>query len=778
MKKELTESRFFGFRPEPGRRNAVSGPSVRGAFLAPARILFYHPCLLLLVSAALIFLCHQPAYAQITTARLTGTVADSAGASVAGANVTVLDTATGLTRSVSTEATGTFSFPALPVGSYEVTVEKSGFETYVQRGIVLTVDQAATLSVSLKVGGQTQQVTVTANIGMLTTSTGTVSQLVDQKRIVDLPLNGRDANTLVFLGPGTANTTNNYCLYNCQGGVYPGAQEAAVNGGGTANVNYQLDGTDHNDTYVSSNLPFPNPDAIQEFTLQSSNMTAEYGNSANVVDIVTKSGTNQFHGDIFEFIRNGEWNARDYFAPTQDTLKRNQFGGAVGGPIKKDHLFFFGTYQGTRITQATSGVVDIVPTTAERQGNFGSLCSAYDVNGLCISGDGTQLIDPVTGKPIPYNQITQSRLSQPALKMLQQIPAPNGPNGQITFAGPTLVQDDDQYMPKIDWNRGRNRLSGRYFYSKFNEPPDIAAGQKNLLALDGNGNAVKVQTVSLNDNFTLSPTLLFTTSFGWDTQVGGSLTGAAQSFGNYGIQIAVPQIPQMDGLTVGGYFGFASNHFGNFNRGDKTFRELVTWQKGRHELIFGGQLTRANQNLNNTYTQGGQFSFTNQLSGSNLADFMLGQASSFIQGGGQFSNFVGGIYSLFAQDNWQVNNRLALNLGLRWDPFWPYTEIHNRMNCYVPGEHSQRYPNAPTGIIFGGDPGCPSGRGMFSNVYNFAPRFGFAYSLDGSTVLRGGAGIYYTQPQSSFTNGITSSAPFAPLSNSPTSVSRILMQAR
>ena len=535
-----------------------------------------------------------------------------------------------------------------------------------------------------------------------------------------------------------------------------------MNGGGTANVNYQLDGIDHNDSYVSSNLPFPNPDAIQEFTLQSSSMTAEYGNSANVVDIVTKSGTNQFHGDVFEFIRNGQWNARDYFAPVQDTLRRNQFGGTVGGPIIKNQLFFFGTYQGTRTTQASAGVVMFVPTAAERQGNFGALCSAYDANGLCVNGDGTQLIDPVTGIPIAYNQILQPRLSQPALNMLQQIPLPNGPNGQITFPGPTTVLRDDQYMPKIDWDRGRNHLSGRYFYSKFTEPPNIVASQKNLLASDPNGNAVKVQTVALNDNYTMSPTLLFTTSFGWDSQVGGFLTGAASSLGNYGVQIAVPQIPQMANFAVGGYFHFKGNLTGNFNRGDKMVREAVTWQKGRHELIFGGQLTRINQNISNPFLQGGQFLFTGQLSGSNLADFMLGQASTFNQGAGQYTSFTGGPSNLFAQDNWQVNKKLALNLGLRWDPFWPYKEAHNRVDCYVPGQHSQRYPNAPTGIIYGGDPGCPAGSAMFSSIYNFAPRVGFAYSVDENTVVRGGAGIYYTPPQTSFANSITSNAPFAP----------------
>lgn len=711
---------------------------------------------------ALVGLGAAPMAAQYTTASLGGSVKDATGAVVPDAQVKLHSEDTGLTRTSTTQSDGTFLFPALPVGRYELVVTKSGFTAYVQTGIILTVNQAATQTVQLQVGAATQKVTVTANAGMLTTRSATVTQLVDQKRIVDLPLNGRTANSLVFLAPGTINTTNNYCGYNCQGGVYPSEQEASVNGGGTANVNYQMDGVDHNDTYVNMNLPFPNPDAIQEFSLQSNNMSAEYGNAANVVNIVTKSGTNQFHGDAFEFLRNGDLNARNFFAPIQDTLKRNQFGGAVGGPIKKDQLFFFGTFQATRIVSAAAGNVMIVPTASQRNGDFGSLCSAYNANGVCESGAGTQLKDPVTGSPFAYNQIPQTRLSTPALNLLKQIPLPNGPNGSITFLGPTLVENENQFMPKIDWIRGRNQLSGRYFYTNYSEPPDLAISKQNLLAMDSSGNQVRVQTLSLNDNYTVSPTLLLNTWFGWDSQVGGSLTGATANFADYGVAIASPQIPQMPTLAVSGFFSAASGHFGGFNRGDKTFREVVTWQKGSHELIFGGAITRINQNISNTNTQGGEFSFSDDYSGSNLADFMVGQVSSFIQGGGQYQNYVGGIYNLFVQDNWRVNQKLTLNFGLRWDPFWPYTETKDRINCYVQGQKSQRYPNAPVGMIFGGDPGCPAGWGKFSNLANFAPRLGFAYRFGGNTVLRGGAGIYYSMEQSSQQNGIAAAAPFAP----------------
>lgn len=687
-------------------------------------------------------------WGQFTTASLGGIVTDASGSTVPDAKVTVENIETGLSKSLPTSADGAYLFPSLPVGTYRLTVEKNGFSRYVQEGITLTVNQAATQSVSLHIGALSQQVTVNANASMVTTETATVGQLVNEKQVLDLPLNGRQAESLIFLAPGTANTTNNYCGYNCQGGVYPSSQESAVNGGGPGNINYQMDGVGHNDTYVNMNLPFPNPDAIQEFNLQSDNMSAEYGNSQNVVNIVTKSGTNAFHGDAFEFLRNGDLNARNFFAPVQDTLKRNQFGGAMGGPIKKDHLFFFGTYQGTRITQAAAGMVQFVPTQAERNGDFSAV--------------GTQLADPVSGTPFPGNQIPQSRLSPAALFFLQQIPLPNGPGGQLTFAGPSFVQHDNQFMPKIDYITGKNQISGRYFYSKFTQPPDVAIAKQNLLAMDPNGNQIRVQTVALNHTYSASPTLLFSTWFGWDSQVGGSLSGAPYSFSAGGINIATPAIPQMDGLSVGGFFNFASSHYGLFNRGDYTVREVVTVERGSHEVRLGGEVVRVSQDISNTNTQGGSFSFTQNLSGSNLADFMLGQVSRFTQGAGQYQNLRGALWSLFAQDNWKVNRKLVLQLGLRWDPYWPYTETKNRVPCFRPGGHSQRYPNAPVGLIFGGDPGCPAGSGYQSDLLNFAPRLGFAYSLDQKTVLRGGAGIYYTAPQSSQINGTAATAPFAP----------------
>lgn len=691
-----------------------------------------------------------PAAAQYTTASLGGIVEDPAGAVVPGATVTVQNQDTGLSRTVTAQPDGRYLFPALPVGNYKMTVTKSGFATYVQTGIILAVNQVATQNVALQVGTVTQQINVSANATALTTGTSTLGQLIDEKRITDLPLDGRQPQELLFLSAGALNETGNYCLVNCQGGVYPGEQDGNVNGGGPRSVNYQMDGAGHNDTYLNTNLPFPNPDAVQEFNVQDENLSAQYGLGSAVVNIVTKSGTNDLHFDAFEFVRNGDLNARNFFAPTQDTLKRNQFGGSVGGPIFKDKLFFFGTYQGTRVRSAAQGEVAFVPTAAERQGDFSDI--------------STQLVNPATEAAFTGNQISPTLFSAPTNYFLKLIPLPNGPDRQVTFAGPSLQQQDDQWMTKIDWLHGKNQLTGSYFWTRFNEPPDVISSKTNILAADSSGNGVKVRNLSLNETYTLSPTVLFNTWFGFDSQTGGSISGAPFSFPDAGVQIAAPTPPELS-LGVNGFFSFNTNHLGNFERGDWTIHEDVTMERGPNELHFGGDIVRPRNHLVNTFTMSGEFTFGTQLSGSNLTDFMLGDASEFLQGGGEFKDLTGTLYAFYAQDNWKVNRKLTVNAGLRWDPYWPYTEEKGRVICYHPGEQSKRFPNAPVGAIYGGpnnDPGCPAGSGTLSNLANFGPRLGFAYKVDQKTVVRGGAGLYYTPPPINNFNGFVDTAPFGP----------------
>jgi hypothetical protein len=313
---------------------------------------------------------------------------------------------------------------------------------------------------------------------------------------------------------------------------------------------------------------------------------------------------------------------------------------------------------------------------------------------------------------------------------------------------------------------GQHQLSGSYFWTRFSEPPDIAIAKVNILSADNAGNEVQIQNLALNHTFSLSPTVIFNTWFGWDSQTGGSRSGATYPFSDAGIRIAAPTPPELV-ASVSGFFSISTNHLGNFDRGDYNIREDVTVQRGSHELHIGGEGVRVKNNLVNTFTMSGQFTFGNLLSGNNLSDFMLGDASRFLQGGGEFKRLVGTLWSLYVQDNWKISPRLTVNLGLRWDPYFPYTELDGRVVCFQPGAQSKRFPNAPLGILYGGanaDAGCPAQTGSQTNAGNIAPRVGFAYRLgaSGSTVVRGGGGIYYTPIGTHDSNGLVDTAPFGP----------------
>ncbi len=692
-----------------------------------------------------------PAAAQFTTAALNGTITDPSGAAVPDAGVIMRNMETNFTQSTATGPAGSFAFPRLPVGRYALRVEKAGFSAYTQEGITLTVSQTATQDVALQVGGTASQITVNGEASLVTTATAEVGHVVDERRIVDLPLDGRNAQALVFLAPGSVDVTSRYCGYNCMGGVYPNEQQAAVNGSGPMQVDYRLDGVNHNDTFLNMNLPFPNPDAVQEFSVQTNNLSAEYGSAGSgAINIVTKSGTNQIHGDVFEFLRNGSMNARNYFGSAPDTLKRNQFGGGVGGPIVKDHLFYFATYQGTRMRYASTSQFTFVPTAAERAGDF--------------SADSADLKDPVTGDPFVGNRIPAEKLNPVSKYLLDRIPLPNAGGRRYNFTSPLSKPGEDQYMGKVDWNHGRQQLNARFFYSQFDQPAVTPAD--NLILSDGNGTLVTVQNVGVNHTFTVSPNLLANTAFGYSSQTGGNFSSAPFGLPQAGQKLAVPKQPEIS-IGVEDGFNIFTNHKGDFDRSDWSVRENVTWMNGTHELHLGGEAVRVINQLDNQYLQSGQFYFQGAMSGDSMADFILGRVNWFMQAGGERKDMVGTRWGFFAQDNWRVKPRLTINMGLRWDPFLPYSEVDGRTACFAPGQQSSRYPNAPAGLVYGGEPGCPE-HGVNSYLPAFAPRLGFAYRLtqDGKTSIRAGAGLYYSAAATDlfYYHG---NAPFAPFYGMP-----------
>ncbi len=695
------------------------------------------------------------ASAQFTTASLSGTVRDSSGGGVPDAAVNILNVQTGFTLDVRTNTTGVFLFPRLPVGTYILRVEKQGFSAYVQDQIALTVDQSANLSITLQIGQLSDEVTVTGAAELVPMRTATGGQLIGEQQIVELPLQGRRPERLMYLAAGTVDLGRNACRICGQGGVYPGEETAGVNGTGQGQVQFQLDATSHNDTYLNTSLPFPNPDAVQEFNLQSSNFTAEYGNAGGgIVNVVVKSGTNDIHGTAFSFLRDGRWNARQFFAASKDTLKRNQSGGSVGGPILKNKLFYFGTFQGTRINSTPEGIVSFVPTEAQRRGDFSNI--------------PTQLIDPVTRLPLVNNQIPASRISPVAQYYLKSIPLPNGENGRLTFPGLPSERIDNQVMGKMDYVLGQHQFNGRYFFTDYDEPVIIPSD--NLLAASNQARAVRVQNVSINHTFTGSPTLLFSSTFGMVRQRGGSLSTAPFGMTDAGVKIIGPEDhPLIDSppeliVSVTGGFNINTNHLGDFDRGDFTFRHVATKIAGNHEVRMGGEVVRVSNHLINTFQMAGRVAFSGQLSGNGLADFMFGRSSEFRQGGGEFKDLKGTRWGFFVQDNWTANQRLTLNLGLRWDPYLSAYDRQGRVICFQPGQQSQRYPGAPNGLIYGGDEpdaGCPTA-GVEPVWTNFGPRLGLAYRLtkDGRTSLRVGAGYFYTPERTGASNGQSNTAPF------------------
>jgi hypothetical protein len=690
------------------------------------------------------------AFAQQPTGTITGTVSDPSGAAVVGAKVIATNLNTGLTRETTTANDGGYVFPLVPVGVYSVTVEAQGFRRFEQRGVEVRTDASASVPLSLQLGSATQSVTVEANAQMVQTQSGALSEVVSQRKIIELPLNGRNAAALVLLTPGTADTTSGNFM-SChsdavQSTSYPGAQAVSANGARTDMVNYNLDGASNEDPYTNVNNPFPNPDALEEFSVQTNSYSAEYGRgSGAIVNVVTKSGTNDFHGSAFDFLRNGDLNARNFFAPAADQLKRNQFGGSIGGPILKNKLFFFGAYQGTQSRNVTQANSATVPTAAERSGDFSSI--------------PRPLVNPFTNVPFPNNQIPVSDFAPASVKLLSLIPEPTAAGGLAYYTLPENTHEN-QFLTRVDYDLSKHRIYGRYFYSRYGK--DNVVGSQNVLT-SNRGLDLFDQGAAVSDTFNISPNLLNSFIFSYNRNNGTVISGAPFSLASLGIPIASTTPPEL-ALSVSGYFTIDSGHPTKANRHDYHITDSVHWVRGSHEMAIGGDFLREDVDLINTYRQNGSFQFSStNFSGDPLADFVLGYARRFIQGGGEYAQRRANLGGLFFQDNYRVNRELVLNLGLRWDPFVPYSDELGRTECFRPGLQSRKFPNSPTGYLFEGDPGCPSG-GFKSSWYLFGPRVGFAYNVggNGKTTIRGGWGIFYQPPFVEAFNNMVDSPPWSP----------------
>jgi len=696
---------------------------------------------------------------------INGSVADPSGAVVPSAKITVVEVDTHLSREAVTNTEGLYVLSALRPTRYTMTVEASGFRTFNQTGIVLLADGTVTLNVKLDLGSTTDVVNVEASAVQVDTTTPTLRQVIDSARMVELPLNGRNAAQLTALVAGAVVAPSN----NADQGstkTFPGAVTISVNGGRSNNVSYNLDGVHAEDILSNVNQPLPMPDALQEFSVQTSNYSAEFGqNSSGVVNVVTKSGTNEFHGNAFEFVRNAVFNARNFFAPTRDQLKRNQYGGTFGGPVLKNRLFFFGGYQGTRIRNFTGGRSASVPTDPNIAGDFTALLNANDPNNP--QRRVILLKDPTTGQPFAGNVIPVNRFDPASVKMLQYLPRAGGSG--LVFFGTPIIQNFDSFISRADYSLStKDRVAFRFNKDWYNQPGIFI--NNNLLTYDDATPDTSYNS-AIQETHIFSPTLLNDFRFGVTREVTHRAPPpGVPSVRDLGVQ-NIYQGPDksIDSISVSGFFSTGAAARGYFARATFAWYDSIRWVRGRHNFAFGGSYEHDRWNKLNALNSYGVFTFSGDTTGSALSDFLLGKLRSFQQGNGQRQSNRYDLYSLYFQDSFKASSRLTLSFGLRWEPSLPWHEIYHevevfRPDLYAKGVKSQVFLNTPPGMLFAGDPGVAED-GRSPDYKTWAPRLGFAYDPfgDGKTSVRGGGGVFFNSRQPGSVNASQSMiSPFSP----------------
>lgn len=654
-----------------------------------------------------------------------GTVLDPAGAAIAGAKVRVLLDERGTTREFATEATGDFVFPALAIGTYSITVEAQGFKAFRRTGVTLTTEQNVRIDVSLQIGNVNESISVTAEAPLIDSRSSVIGTLIDSRRVTDLPLNGRNIIGLATLLPGATNVSAPQTFTGDRSGPTLNVS------GSRGNQNlFLFDGQQFNAAFRNTGLNYPPPDALQEVKVLTNSFSAEYGrNAGSVFQVVTRSGTNEIHGAMWEFLRNHKLNARSFFAPsTIPQLIQNQFGAAAGGPIRKDKLFIFGSYEGLRVRPASLGASSFPLTAAERQGNF-----------------ATAVRDPAnSNQPFPNNQIPLSRFDTVARNLLNpsQMPLPNRADGQLVTTFPTPA-DNGQYLFRVDWNIGKHVVDGRYNLNRSYDRAS-AGNVPEYLPLDRDA---KVNSITIGDTWSLRPTVLNQAriSFNRFSSLYQNLNATHLSDLGGNFPIFGPKIPPNIAITGRVTLGDASSVDAIAANESLQVNESVTWTRQRHSIRGGYELLKMRY-LNRSYFQTmGSFTFNGQITGNAAADFVLGRATTLVvaspvleQSGLQTNHYF------FVQDDWRIHPRLTLNLGLRYE--MPLNWVHpaDWWGTFRLGQQSRVLPNAPLGMVFPGDPGIP--RGLFAtDRNNLAPRIGFAWDPfgNGRTAVRGAYGIFY-----------------------------------
>lgn len=699
---------------------------------------------------------------QVAVAQVSGRATDPSGAALPAAKVTLTETARGIEHTTTTNAEGAYTFPALPVGAYRLEVSKSGFKNYVQTGIVLQVNDHVTINANLNLGAANETVEVTADTGMVQTQTTSVSNVVDEKRIVDLPLNGRFATQLIYTMPATVSGAT---LSNDSTGSksFFSSVTIAVAGGQTNGTNYLLDGGDNNDTFGNVNMPFPFPEALQEFSVETSAVSARNGlHPGGVVNAVTKSGTNDLHGSVFDFDRDGIFNAKvRAFTPAgskQDGLHRNQFGGTLGGHIIRNKIFFFAGYQGTRLKSSANNLRVKTVTQAALNGDFSTLLSAG-----CLGGKGKTLKGPFKN-----NQVSPTKFDAAAVKLFSgnYIPVSSDPCGEITYSLPT-INNDDQIVGRVDFSiSSKQNLYSRYLFDQYTSPPPFSP--TNLILTQTPGNAERAQSAVVGDTYAFTSHLLnsahLTVSRRRDNRGPDPRDISPATLG-------VNMAPAISNFllisSISGYFGVGCGTCapGFFNVNTLQAADDIDWIRGKHHFAFGGEYIHTQNNTLTGYNENGTFAFSGSTTGDGMADFLLGDYSGFDQSRAQKVAYRQSMFSLYFQDTARISPNLTVIAGVRWEPsIQPYDQFHRgsyfNFADFQNNVHSAVYPTAPAGMLFYGDKGVPAG--FSSNHWgNLGPRLGITWDPTGSgkQVVRAGYGILYDSTMTWYSQRLTSNPP-------------------
>jgi hypothetical protein len=704
------------------------------------------------------------------TANIQGVVADSSGAMVQNASVTATNTATQVKHTAKTDSSGLYSFPNIAIGNYNVDVAATGFKHYRQSNIELEVGSSIAVNVTLSVGAADTTVEVESAGLALQTEDSSLKQTIDQNTLTEMPLNGRQMTSLITLTGGAVNANEN----NDESGSKTFYSSAVISiGGGQGNAtDYRLDGGDNNDYMTNVNMPFPFPDAVAEFSVETAALGAQSGlHPGGLVNVVTRSGTNQFHGSAFEFIRNNFIDATNFFSTTKDTLHQNQFGGTFGGKIIRDKLFGFVGYQRWVNAQTQSDTTSYVPTALNLTGDFSASDSNYCLSWPCTTVPSGQLLDPLTGIQLINNKYSDTpgvtwNPSPAALKLAKYLPATTDPGGKVTYAIPSQVREN-QFVTRVDATLSpNNSLYGRYFLDGFQSPAFYSP--TNVLLTTSAGNSERAQSFTLGETYLISKSLVnnaHVTVMRRRDNRGPNAGGINSSnagvniydMTNVGMQLTVTSKWSM-------YCGTCSS--AHFNVNTLALADDLNWVHGKHQLSFGGEWVQTELNVNNVYEGNGNFTFSGNYSikgstggstgGGSVADqnleFLTGAMSGFGQSKAQQNALREPIPSLYVQDTYHMTHKVVLSAGVRWDPEYVATDYFNRgsvfnYSAFLDNQVSTVYPNAPAGSFFYGDKGVPKAFTK-NSPWQFSPRIGATYDPkgDGKMVFRVGAAMVYDEP--------------------------------